>query len=205
MLNPNTSCPPSVADTNIRIPVITIPDVIFNQLQHQNQILKQENSELRQQAVGLANARIDYLKKWESCQATIEGLQKENSTLRRENQELRAEISILKQQISELSATQSIMMKSYERENKLALLKMFDDAKNHGLEHFSTEAQNYVKAKSVKNRINSAAHVFEPLRVKDAIGCQSIKTKTILLSMWKILYDVNDESDDSDCEVGDLQ
>jgi len=186
--------------------MVTIPAVLFTQLQHQNQILKQENVELKQQAMGL-NAQIVYLKKWESSQATIEGLQNENRILRKENQELRDEISTLKRRISDLSNTQLILMKSFERENKLAVRKMIDDAKKKGLQYFSIEVQNFINSKPVKKSINSAAHVFAPLRVKDAIDCEkSNYKKAILLSMWNTCYDVEDEdSDNSECEVDDLQ
>ena len=65
---------PSVDKCNkkiqIQIPsLITIPAAILNQLQYENQILKQENAVLKQEAIGLS-ARIDYIKKWESSQAT---------------------------------------------------------------------------------------------------------------------------------------
>jgi hypothetical protein len=49
--------------------LITIPAAILNQLQYENQFLKQEKAVLKQEAIGLS-ARIDYIKKWESSQAT---------------------------------------------------------------------------------------------------------------------------------------
>ena len=188
----------------IQIPLITIPTAIFSQLQSENQTLKQENAVLKQEAIGL-NARIDYLKKWESSQATIEDLQRENENLRRENQELRDEITNLKSQISVLSAHQAILMKSFKRENRLALRKMVDDAKKMGLNCFSVDIQNYIKRKSVKNELNSAAYVFDPSRVKEAIECEEEATKkALLLRMWNILYKDDEESDNSDCEFDDV-
>lgn len=107
---------------------------IFEELQYENRALKQENAGLNQEAICL-NSCTDYLQKWESSQSTIEDLQRENENLRRENQELRDEIiPYLKSQISDLSAHQSILMKSFQRENKLALRQMVDDAKKKGLE-----------------------------------------------------------------------
>ena len=126
-------------------------------------------------------------------QATIEDLHKENENLRKENQELRDEISNLKSQISDLTANQAILMKSFQRENKLALRKMVDDAKKKGLQSFPINAQDYIRTKSVKNDLISAAHVFIPARIKEAIYCEQKTTKkAVLLSMWNILYQ-NDE------------
>ena len=194
---------PSVDNCNkkiqIQIPsLITIPAAILNQLQSENQILKQENAVLKQEAIGL-NARIDYLKKWESSQATIEDLHKENENLRKENQELRDEISNLKSQILDLTANQAILMKSFQRENKLALRKMIDDAKKKGLQSFPINAKDYIRTKSVKNDLISAAHVFIPARIKEAIYCEQKTTKkAVLLSMWNILYQNDEEGDNSD-------
>ena len=167
---------------------------------NENRALNQENAV---SAIGF-NSCTDYLKKWESSQATIEDLQWENEKLRRENKKIRNEIPYLKSQISDLSAHQSILMKSFQRENKLALRQMVDDAKKKGLESFSIDVQEYTKRKSAKKYLNSAVRVFDPLKVKGAIDCEQKTTKkAILVSMWNVLYKDDEESDISDCEFDD--
>lgn len=129
---------------------------------------------------------------------SVKALRMEVTKLEEEIKCLRKEMSKIAGEMAPLTTTIAHLLQSHEKQSKLAIRKLLDDAENlPDKSVLSTNAKNYIATHSNKLR-RDAAYFFSLDRIKDAIKefSGSEKMKEILIDLFVHVYGVSFEEDD---------
>lgn len=165
--------------------------VALNKLSTENTKLIEENNRLTLKAKSVEALRMEVAK-----------LEEENKYLKKEMSTMAGEIATLTKTVNSQSTTIAYLLKAHEKQSKLAIRKLLDDAeKLPDKSVLSTNAKNYIATHASKLRRdgNNAAHFFSPDRIREAIKefSGSEKMKEVLIDLFVHVYGVSFEEDDT--------
>lgn len=155
-----------------------------NSLKEKNGLLTSDNSNLTskngdlQSSLSTQGAEIHALYKTRlmNYEDEIAELRRQNEELKAENKDLKLRVKHLEEKSNAQQQQLSMLWKSFERENKIALRELMNKAENLTADSvlmLSTASQTYlsVRRNNVRRAGDNAAHNVNIVRIAEAISC----------------------------------